>query len=322
MQKILIILYISFAFAHLLSAQSAPSNNENIPYLVTFGSDSRTSWGDDDFCQTFFFIVPPDHTDPIYLRVFDPDISGNLDEAKGVFDTEVNFSIYGGMQAWSHPDAQGEGPKGKYRSGMLLASKTFKSDEKYNLRYYSFGPFNPSEGEYVEKFDGRVFKIIAEGVSGDDGNLYRYFLSTDPHKNIPVEGANLFTYKYTFRLHNDQSQVSQLYPFVDEKTTSIEISNFDWDEDGFIRVISVAKNGILCPVSGDDNWEKKQFPITEKERNTTIEIQLIKNQKRKITNNNVVIVVKNQYGQNLPFFVIPLGGVPVYIPKIRVKEIE
>lgn len=93
-------------------------------------------------------------------------------------------------------------------------------------------------------------------------------------------------------------------------------------EDGFIRVISVAKNGVLCPVSGDDNWEKKQFPITEKERNTTIEIQLIKNQKIKITNNNIVIVVKNQYCQNLPFFVIPLGGVPVYIPKIRVKEIE
>lgn len=322
MKRILPILSFLFGFAHLLFAQPAPSIDENIPYLVTFGRDAETSWGDDDHCQTFFFIIPSDHTEPIYLRVFDPDVSGSLDEAKGAFDTKTNFSIYGGAQVWSHPDAQKESPSGNFRSGILLASKTFGQDEEYDLKYYTFGPFNPSEGEYIEKFDGRVFKIIAQGLSGDDGNLYRYFLSSNPDINTPIEGANLFAYKYTFRLHNDQNQVSQIYPFVDDKTTSIEISNFDWDDDGTIRVISVAKNGLLCPVSGDDNWEIMQFPITEEERNTTIEIQFVKNKKQKIDNNNVVVVIKNQYGENLPFFVVPLGGAPVYVPKIRIKEIE
>ena len=120
-----------------------------------------------------------------------------------------------------------------------------------------------------------MIKIIAQGISGDDGNLYRYFLSTDPNDNKEVEGGNIFTYEYTFRLANDQKQISQIYPFVDDKTISIEVSNFDWDNDGIIRLISVAKNGVLCDISGEDNWVRREFPIIEEEKNTTVEIQFV-----------------------------------------------
>jgi hypothetical protein len=303
-------------------SQSAPAADENIPYLVTFGKDSKTSWGDDDFCQIFFFKVPATQTAPIYIRVYDPDTGGDLDEPKGEYNTITRFSVYGGNGCWSDKDAQATSPVGNYKSGILLSTKAFGADPKYDKKYYTFGPFNPYEGEYVEKLDGRVFKVIAQGESGDDGNLYRYFLSTSPDKNIPVEGGNVFTYKYHFRLPNEQNEVSQIYPYVDDKTVSIEVSNFDWDNDGVIKIISVAKNGILCDVSGQDNWVKRKFPIVEEEKNTSIEIQFVKNQSLKITNNNVEIVVKNQYGQSLPFFVLPIGGAPVYTPKIRMKGIQ
>ena len=300
-------------------SQSAPAIDENIPYLVTFGKNARTSWGDDDFCQIFFCLIPSSQTKPIYIRVYDPDTGGDLDEAKGEFNTVVNFSIYAGKGCWSDTAAQSIHPAGNYKSGYLLSSKSFGVDPKYDKKWYSFGPFNPSEGEYVEKFGGRVFKIIAQGISGDDGNLYKYFLSTSPIDNVAVEGGNLFTYKYHFRLSDDQKHVSQIYPFADDKTISIEISNFDWDNDGIIRIFSIAKNGILCDVSGDDNWTVRKFPITDEEKNTTIEIQFIKNQSVSIKNNNVVVAVRNQYGISLPFYVIPIGGIPVYSPKIRMK---
>jgi hypothetical protein len=196
---------------------------------------------------------------------------------------------------------------------------SFGAGLEYDKKWYTFGPFNPSEGEYVEKLGGRVFKIIAEGLSGDDGNLFRYFLSTNPSENIAVEGGNLFTYKYHFRLSDNQNQISQIYPFADDKTISIEVANFDWDNDGFIRILTVAKNGIVCPVSGENNWSKNVFPLEEAEKNSTLEIQFIKNQKVQIKNNNVVVTVRNQYGVSLPFFVIPIGGIPVYSPKIQMK---
>jgi hypothetical protein len=300
-------------------SQAAPDVDENIPYLVTFGGDASTAWGDDDFLQIFFFVIPTSQTEPIYIRVYDPDTGGELDELKGVFNTVVNFSVYGGIGCWSDTATQSIHPKGNYKSGYLLASKSFGVDPKYDKKWYSFGPFNPSEGENVKKLGGRVFKIIAQGISGDDGNLYKYFLSTSPTENIPVEGGNFFTYKYHFRLSDDQKHVSQIYPFVDDKTISIEISNFDWDDDGIIRIFSVAKNGIPCDVSGQNNWTVRKFPIVAEEKNSTIEIQFIKNQSFQVKNNNVVIAVRNQYGVSLPFFVIPIGGVPVYSPKIRMK---
>ena len=305
-----------------LYSQSAPAAEENIPYLVTFGANADKSWGDDDFCQIFFFRIPTNQTEPIYVRVFDPDTGGELDEGKGEFDTQVSFSVYGGEGSWSNEDAQSVDPTGNYKSGNLLASRTFQANNKYDNGWYTFGPFNPFEGEYVEKYNGRIFKVIAEGLSGDDGNLYKFFLSTSPNENKEVEGGNVFTYEYTFRLPNIQNDVSQIYPYIDDRTISIEISNYDWDNDGFIRIVSVAKNGLLCEASGEKNWVVREFPIIEEEKNTSIEIQFIKNRERLIRNNNVVVTVQNQYGDLLPFFVVPIGGIPVYNPKIRMKVID
>jgi hypothetical protein len=315
---LLIISFILYPGIGLLS-QSAPAIDENIPYLMTFGGNSSTSWGDDDFCQIFFCIIPPSQTGPVYIRVYDPDTGGDLDEVKGEYNTVVNFSIYGGNDCWSDSIAQVLNKTGNYKSGYQLMSKSFGVDPKYDKKWYSFGPFNPSEGKYVEKLGGRVFKIIAQGISGDDGNIYKYFLSTSTVENAAVEGGNLFTYKYHFRLSDDQKHVCQIYPFADDKTISIQVSNFDWDNDGTIRIFSVAKNGIFCDISGEDNWIIREFPIVAEEKNSTIEIQFTKNQTVLVKNNNVVIIVRNQYGISLPFYVVPIGGVPVYSPKIRMK---
>jgi hypothetical protein len=313
-----IILFILKAGLPVFS-QAAPAIDENIPYLVTFGGNAKTAWGDDDFCQIFFCIIPSSQTDPVYIRVFDPDTGGELDEVKGEFNSVINFSIYAGKGCWSDTAAQSIHPSGNYKSGYLLSSKSFGADLKYDKKWFSFGPFNPFEGEYVEKLGGRVFKIIAQGISGDDGNIYKYFLSTSPVENVAVEGGNFFTYKYHFRLSDDQKHVCQIYPFVDDKTISIEVSNFDWDNDGIIRIFSIAKNGILCDVSGEDHWTVRKFPIVAEEKNSTIEIQFIKNQSVQVRNNNVVVAVRNQYGISLPFYVVPIGGVPIYSPKIRMK---
>ncbi len=319
MKNFILIILFNILVAKPFFSQSAPAVVENIPYLMTFGPDASTSWGDDSFFQVFYCFIPVSQTNPIYFRVYDPDIGGEIDEVNGVFNTIVNFSVYGGKGCWSDTIAQNSNKTESYRSGLLLASKSFGNEPEYDKKWYRFGPFNPLEGEYVEKLGGRVFKIIAEGVSGNDGNLYKYFLSTSPVENMAIEGGNLFTYKYHFRLSDDQQQVSQIYPFIDDKTISIEISNFDWDNDGIIRIFSVAKNGIVCDVSGDDNWVTRNFPIVEEEKNSSVEVQFIKNQDVQIKNNNVVVVVRNQYGIALPFYVVPIGGVPVYSPKIRMR---
>lgn len=299
-------------------AQQVPASEENIPFLVTFGKESAKGWGDDDYCQTFFFVVPESNTNPIFIRIFDPDVGGSNDEIRGAWNTKTRFSVFGGVGAITNADAKGVDPIGNFKSGTQLATKVF-DQEKYDNDWYTFGPFFPKEGELDRQFGGYVFKVICEGLSGDDGNLYRYFLSSDSNKNIPVDGGNAFTYEYTFRMHDDPKQVSHIYPYVDNKVTSIKQTNFDWDNDGVIKIVSKAKPGILVKTSGENEWSNSEHKIDEEELNSSLDFQFIKS-KNAIARNNVVISIRNQYGDLLPFYTVPIGGIPKYIPKGNYKK--
>jgi hypothetical protein len=320
---IILILLLGLACPSLLEAQAVPGKDENIPFLVTFGKYGKTSWGDNDFYQIFFFSILKDYTKPFYIRVFDPDCGGENDEIQGEFDSKFQFSVYGGkgVDPDKNEDSKGLEKGVNYKTGNLLSSKVFGSEAKYDNKYYTFGPFNPSEGDFNERWNSYIFKVICEGISGDDGNLYRFFLSRDPNNNLPIEGANAFTYAYTFRMWNDFKSVSHIYPFVDTGVVFIKQSNFDWDNDGKILVVSRYKQGIEVPISNENNWASSNIPIEPEEVNSSLDFQFHKRQGELVKNNNVVVTLKNQRGDALKFYSSPIGGVPVYNPKIKVTKV-
>ena len=315
------LLILLFIFSGVLSySQPVPADDENIPYLVTFSKDALPGWGDDDFIQIFFFVIPENYKQPFYISVFDPDIGGTIDESDGPFNSETEFSFYGGLKCWSDKAAQSEHPSGNFKSGKLLASKVFGVNPRYDNNWYKFGPFNPVEGELVTKFGGYVFKMIIHGITGNDGNLYKFYLSSDPNSFKPIEGSNAFAYEYTFRMHDNPNEVSHIYPYIDDKTISIKQANFDWDDDGMIRIVSVARKGQIEKVSGENYWTETEFKIFEEEKNTSLDFQFIKRKGVAVKNNNVAIFVKNQYGELIQFYALPIGGVPKYKYNIGVKK--
>jgi len=291
-------------------SQMVPGEDSNISALVTFGKDGAESWGDDDFVQIFFFVVPKKEVKPVYIRVFDPECSGNDDEKKVEYNTETKFSVYGGKTCFTNKNVQNQNPVGNYNSGNLLSTKTFGNTNKYEGTWYTFGPFNPTEGEYAKEYGGYIFKVIAEGISGDDGNLYKYYFSSVSNTNKAIEGGNVFAFEYTCRLSDKQSDVAHIYPFVDEKVVAIKINGFDFDSDGNIKVVSVAKKGDIAEVSADNTWMSSEFKVVEKEKKTSFDIQLVKSKTQQIKNNNVTIYVANQYGHLLPMATVPIGGAP------------
>ncbi len=300
-------------------SQPVPAAEENIPYLVTFGKGAKASFGDDDYNQIFFFSIPKDYKKPIYIRVFDPESGGDVDELNGTADSKTRFSVYGGKGCVTEKAARDINPTGNYKSGNLISTKTFGNEAKYNNKWYSFGPFNPSEGEYAEQYFGYVIKIVTEGISGNDGNLYKYYLSASPTSNIPVEGGNAFTFEYTFRLHDNPNEVSHIYPYVDNKVVSVKQSNFDWDDDGSIKLYSVSTVAKSLSVSGDDTKAESTYLVKKSEKGTSLDIQFQKNKAKPLNNNNVVFYITNQYGEALPFFTVPIGGIPKYKGKMSIK---
>jgi hypothetical protein len=207
-----------------------------------------------------------------------------------------------------------------YKQGNLLASRVFGNEPGYDNGYYSFGPFNPSEGDYNEKWKSYIFKIVCEGIIGDDGNLYRYFLSRDSNSDLPIEGANAFTYEYTFRMWNNIKSVSHIYPYVDTGIVSIKQRNFDWDDDGVILVVSTYKQGIPLPISNEDDEKISIIPVEQAEIGKSLDFQFHKKQEFLVRNNNVVVSLENQRGDALQFFSSPIGGVPVYQPVMTIRK--
>jgi hypothetical protein len=315
--KAILILIICFKFIDGYG-QRVPNESESIDYLVTFGKEASSSTGDDDHVQVFFFTIPMTYDQPFYLRVFDPDTGGEHDEVKGTYNTKCKFAIYGGDGTFTNEDARKTDPSGNFKSGNVIASKIFGSEASYDSKWYGFGPFNPSEGEASSDMKGRVFKIIVEGIAGDDGNAYRFFLSVNTEKNIPVEGANAFTYEYTFRLPLSKG-TSHLYPFIDKSVISITQQNFDFAHDGEILVYSVAKNRHESESSGDNVWSSGKHEISKLEKNTTIDLQILK---KDASANTMSMSVTNQYNQAIAFFSVPIGGPPKfkYDPSIEFKK--
>jgi hypothetical protein len=64
------------------------------------------------------------------------------------------------------------------------------------------------------------------------------------------------------------------------------------------------------------------IPIEPPEVGSSLDFQFHKRQGELVKNNNVVIKLENQRGDALKFFSSPIGGVPIYQPKINVQQVK
>ena len=295
-------------------AQRVPNESENIDYLVTFGKEAPPNTGDDDHVQIIFFVVPYSHKAPVYLRIFDPDMGNKHDEFVGAPNTFTRFSVYGGQGAFSNKDAREIRLSSNYKSGNLLSSQVFGNDTQFDSEWYTMGPFNPLEGEEISSFNGYLLKVVVEGLGGNDGNHYRFFLSEENGRNKTIEGANAFAYKYTFKLHKAQT-LAHIYPFIESSVISVTQHNFDFDDDGEILIYTVKKNRVKAAGSGDNVWASSVHLITESEKNLTMDIQI---QKVSSQENTMTVYITNQYNEPVPFFALPIGGPPKYKYNLKV----
>lgn len=315
MKYLLIIVSVLLIFS--TDAQEIPSRSENLEAIVTFGRSAPAKWGDDDHVQIFFLLIPKAYTKPIHLSIYDPGVEGKNDLVVGEADTKTKFSVYGGKSNFSNKAARGINPTGNYKSGDLIASKSFGKDFRTDQKWVKLTALNPSEGEFIEEFDGYVFKIVCEGLTGNDGNHYKYFMSSSSENRVAIPGANGFTYEYSFQLKSDKNEVAHLYPYVDKKVDYIQQNNFDFDGDGVIKINSAARNGHIQTISHDGDWQRSRVYIKPAERNNSLDIQI---EKKSDIENDMVFYCVNQYDEPIPFFASPLGQVKYKYDIEAIKE--
>lgn len=315
MNRLFTILILSITLTSF--AQQVPGKEENIPFLVTFGKEAKTNYGDDDFKQCIYFAVPSSHKNLFFIHLFDPGTGGKYDEEINEFNTETKFTVYGGSGVYSNVLGKNAANLSEQANGDILYDETFNDDEDYDDVWVRTGPFNPSEGEYVASMDAYVFKMLVEGGKGDDGNVYRFFLSSSPTNNVEIAGGNAFTFEYSVRLHDSNKEVSHLYPFIDKRVIRIRQQNFDLDASCAMTIQSVAKPGEVTTISGDNRWSQSEHIVEDEERESCMDFRLVNNRTQQANNNNIVLSITNQYGESLPFMAVPLGefkysGEPIF----------
>ena len=250
-------------FISTSEAQRVPHNELNIDYLCVFGNECSTSWGDDDFTQTIFLSLPDTIEQTFYIRVYDPSTGGNEDEQQGLWDTKTLISIYGGDDAYTNPASRNPDPVDGYNAGTLLDSKEFANEREWDKKWYIFDSFSSKDGELV---DGRrLFKVIIEGIAGNDGNMLLLEFSHSEEGANPLIDSQIFAYEWTFRLPNVVGTLVYTFPFhVDEGIKNIIQYAWDFDDDNVMALNTPSRPGLA--MYGMEDWNLQTLEVAPEGR--------------------------------------------------------
>lgn len=236
------IVFLSLVFIKQGLCYRVPAEQSNIKYLYVFGADGKKTYGAmRNKPQVVFVKVPNSYLGNVQISIYDPDTTGSIDEKSGQWNTTTKFSILGGKKAYtslleadeSHiiNDKEDINPT-NYYEGDLLTTKTFGNDPRYDRAFYNFRPIDALKGEELDGY--RYFKIVIEGLTGDDDNLFSLDISPD--------NSEAFSFSPAIRLVKTRGAKMALYPAIPSDAAKIMEYNYDLDSTGgSINLISPTK---------------------------------------------------------------------------------
>lgn len=278
-QKAISVLLMALYFLILVFADNAfsykiPPTETNIKYLYVFGKDGKKVYGALNEPQVVFLRVPISWTGKIKVAIYDPDIGGSIDEKSGRWDTETRFSIYG-------------------KGGTPLYEQRFGNDRAYDKKFYNFPEIDASKGE--ETGDFRYFRIAAEGLSGDDNNIFSLDISPD---NIEA-----FTYRMSFRLSESRETKMMFYPEIPVSTDTIVEHNYDLDKTGgTINLISPSNKVNEIKESNTGSWADTKITVLPADAGKRWDYEISKGTQ---INANMAVYFTTGKGSLVPIFFEP-----------------
>lgn len=156
-------------------------------FFSLYGPDASSSSGDYNHVQAIYFDIPESYDKPFYLRIFDADIGGYLDQRVGDrFNTSMRYVVLGGESAsktyGANPDSRRTGLQAvSFENRDVLYSRVFGVENSADGRYITMGQLRPQDGYNVG--DGfRRFALLIIGLEGNDGNYFDLALSHSPDR--------------------------------------------------------------------------------------------------------------------------------------------
>lgn len=272
----------------LLSSVSA---NDSVN-LITYGPNSPTIEGDNDYRQLIEIRIPASIRDTLYLQLFDPDVGGEIDDQFGrSWDTETRFVFFG--QTLPNPESQALPLPGE-NLGQVLASHTFGEDDSRDNVWKTFTSFTPEQG----RRDGEmvVFTLAVEGLTGNDGNIYDVTVSRDPDRNNRPPGIEILNHEPTIRLPKN-SITAELRFVIPDSARYLIVHNFDLAH-ADIRLNTAFRSDLRSDASGQDEWRETRFQISPLEQNRLASLTFTGGEEMP---NDATFRIVAESGENLAF---------------------
>jgi PKD repeat protein len=282
----------------------------DLPLLVTYGLEAPSREGDPTHRQVIYIELPDSLTERVYLRVFDPDVGGDHDLMYGAPNSQTRFALFGGDGAYAGDDATGRGNSdAEISGGRLLAEKTFGDDPRTDGQWITIALITPSDGE--KRGDKRVFRLLVDGIAGNDANLYGIALSLRERRVMPPEGARFYSYAPTIRVPN-RSTLTELRFQVPDTETGLRIDNFDAAHGRLF--LSTAFRSVRLKPSGQDQWRSETVELQPEERGQPAAITL---QGGREIPNDATFYITVKADHLLPLELPPFNWIPNNRPEIH-----
>jgi len=312
------IVFCSFVLAGQGFCYKVPTEQSNIKYLYVFGADGKSTYGAmRDEPQVVFVKVPASYTGDVKVSIYDPDITGSVDEKSDQWNTTTKFSILGGEKAYtslaemdeSHIlNDKAESMPTNYYEGDLLDSKIFGNDAQYDRSVYSFDPIDASKGEEVDGF--RYFKIVIEGLSGDDNNLFSL--------EISPEDSEAFSFSPAIRLAETRGAKMALYPAIPSDAARIMEYNYDLDPTGgSIDLIGPSKY-FRVKGSSTGMWANTEIDVPSQDMGKRWVYEITKDRQKQA---NMAVTLLTDNGRSIPIYFTPGAAGPKVVFVEKPKEI-
>ncbi|WP_165390189.1 PKD domain-containing protein [Thalassococcus sp. S3] len=204
---------VSIALAGLPLQAVAQSNAPTEGLLVVYGSAAPSREGDVDRREQIFFSVPAEMSERLFVRIFDPEVSGSSDFTYGgTGNANTTFRLFGGEGAFSQADRPSQVEDGARAPrvnrdpvtgpGEMLREEVYTNDRATDGRWVTLSTLRARQGEII---DGRAyFRIDVQGTGGDDGNGFSVGVSLARDRDRPPEGLAMFAYQPTIRWLKDR----------------------------------------------------------------------------------------------------------------------
>ena len=278
---------------------------QNNIYMVNYGPDAELSEGDDDFFTVYYFGIPENYDGDIFLRFFDMDCSNEYDQKLGNWDTQTEFSLYGGDFISDYTNLNvNYFEKEHLQEGALIKSISTGYSPEYENKWFNFPALDKTKGKYENGM--YIFKIVVRTITGDDGNIYDFFVSTNPDDNEEIKGVKIFTYKPSIRLQSN-NVTSSLSFQIPEDSKIITIHNFDADG-ASLHFNTPFRSNIKLGSSPEGSWKENIIEVGKYENGLTASINF--NSRSSIANDITLFILD---GQNNP---VPLDW-PLYSPYLN-----